>query len=640
MEAVKSVAETTLKRDPDGDRKFLALLEASSAAVVVVKPNWEVIDFNDAWPRFLGYEPDELRGVSPRDVTHADDLNASVENINSLISGEADTYRVEKRYIRKDGGVVWGDLSAKALRDDEGRLELVIATVVDVTNYKNIQAELANRVRDLNFQKFAVDQHAIVSMADAKGDITYANDMFCQISGYSRDELMGQNHRIVKSGEHPPEFYQDLWQTIASGKVWQGDMKNKKKDGSFYWTKATIVPYLDHAGNPFQYISIRTDITDRKDAETQLVKSERRFRAVAQSNRDAIISVDSRGAIIQWNDGAENTFGYTAEEVVGRDVTLLVPEMYRESHQAGFARAMEGRETSLKLATIEVEALHKDGGEFPIELSLSAWSVEGERFVTSIIRNISRMKQTQENLLTAKQEAEKANKAKTQFLANISHELRTPLNAIIGFSEIMTQELFGPLGQPQYVDYVGDIHTSGRHLLSLINEILDMSKIEAREYAIHTEFFDIREIVDEALTFLKVQARDAEIDLRALDNGDLPPVFADKRASKQVLINLLSNAIKFTAEGGTVTAGASLAGEKILVEVADTGIGMSPEALDRAFEPFVQVEREKNRFHEGTGLGLPLSKNLVRLQGGELTLQSVRGQGTTATFTLPTKETG
>lgn len=614
------------------------MLEGSSAAIVIVTPQWELLDFNDPWSDFLGYEREELMGISPIELTHPDDRNSSSEKINQLISGEEEQYRIEKRYVRKNGDIVWGDLSAKAVRDGQGELEMIVATIVDVTNYKRIQTELANRIRELDFQKFAVDQHAIVSTADIEGKITYANDQFCEISGFSREELIGENHRIVKSDEHPPAFFQELWQTISSGTVWQGEIKNNKKNGGFYWTQATIVPFLRRNGKPFQYISIRTDITHRKEAEALHEKSESKFRAVTQSNQDAIISIDRNGSIFQWNQGAENIFGFSPDEIVGRSVSILVPERYQAAHEIGMNRYMETGKMHAEAPTIRIEAVRKDKSEFPIELSLSGWVVDGERFVTSIIRDISERKKAEDDLIAAKREAEEANRAKSRFLANMSHELRTPLNAIIGFSEVMIQEIFGPIEQRKYIGYAKDIHGSGKHLLSLISEILDMSKIEAREFSVHPQNLEIMDCIDEAMVFLKIQASNADVSVHIDIPVNLPLVHADVQATKQILINVLANAIKFTPKDGSVTVRATDGGDFLLVDVIDTGAGMAPEEIERAFLPFVQVEREKNLHHEGTGLGLPLSKNFAELQGGNLFLKSEKGKGTTATITLPVAE--
>lgn len=249
---------------------------------------------------------------------------------------------------------------------------------------------------------------------------------------------------------------------------------------------------------------------------------------------------------------------------------------------------------------------------------------------------LSQIQTREENLRTAQRQAEMANRTKSEFLAAMSHELRTPLNAILGFSEIMKNELMGPLGTPEYRDYAGDIHDSGTHLLEVINDILDISKIEAGKLELKEEQVSVNDLITKSVRLMKERAENAGLDIAIEIEPGLPLLFVDPRLVKQSLINLLSNAIKFTPQGGHVTVRTMKEdGGAIAMAVSDTGIGIAAEDIDHVLVPFGQVDSSLSRKYEGTGLGLPLVKSFIELHGGTLTIDSAIGLGTTVTIRFP-----
>ncbi|HEY2836046.1 MAG TPA: ATP-binding protein [Rhizomicrobium sp.] len=255
--------------------------------------------------------------------------------------------------------------------------------------------------------------------------------------------------------------------------------------------------------------------------------------------------------------------------------------------------------------------------------------------IVAVTRDISERKEQERALIEARDAAMSASRAKSTFLANMSHELRTPLNAIIGFSELMTREIFGPLGNGRYQEYAKLIHDSGGHLLDLINGVLDMSKIEAGKFELYEEIFELEDIVSSSLRFVRLAAERSGVELTSEIARDTTQIFADRRAIKQILVNLLSNGIKFTPKGGEVRLSTRLMEKGVEIKVADTGIGISKADIERLGKPFEQAEGAMTRGKEGTGLGLALVKSLAAMHGGEAILESVLGSGTTVALRLP-----
>ncbi len=401
-------------------------------------------------------------------------------------------------------------------------------------------------------------------------------------------------------------------------------------------------------------------LTDVATQTTELVKSqsealresETKFRSVTQSANDGIVSANSRGLIISWNRGAETIFGYKEEEVVGKPLTVLMPERYRELHQSGLERLRSTGESRVIGRTLELHGVRKDGTEFPLDLSIASWKTEEGTFYSGIIRDITERKRVTEALqaLTlsleqkvkertaeleiARDQALVATQHKSEFLANMSHELRTPLNAVIGFSDVLLEKMFGDLNEKQE-EYLQDILSSGQHLLALINDILDLSRIEAGHTELEVSTFNLATTVENTLVLVRERAVRRRVDLTSEINSQLGDCRADERRVKQVLLNLLSNAIKFTPEGGRISVTARVIGEYAEISVTDTGIGISTEDRQRIFEEFYQVKRDPAHKREGTGLGLALSKKFVELHGGRICVESEPGKGSTFTFTLP-----
>ncbi|HVU22318.1 MAG TPA: PAS domain-containing sensor histidine kinase, partial [Rhizomicrobium sp.] len=357
------------------------------------------------------------------------------------------------------------------------------------------------------------------------------------------------------------------------------------------------------------------------------------YRFLADNAMDLITRHSADGRIRFASPAAQTLMGMAPDALIGVAPAALVhPEDLRVM-QAAFMEASY----FARPATAEVRLRRADGTFVWAEIRCRpAAPAHGKAAdIVAVTRDISERKGHEHALIEARDLAEEANRAKSSFLANMSHELRTPLNAILGFSEVMTHEMFGPVGSPRYLEYSRLIHESGAHLLELINGILDMSKIEAGKFELSEEIFDLKETAEACVRLVRPQAERANVALKIAIAPGAQSIFADKRAIKQVLVNLLSNGVKFTPRGGEVRIAASLDTRGIEIAVSDSGVGISAKDLARLGQPFEQVEGEHVRSKEGTGLGLALVKAFAAMHGGEATIESALGVGTTVHVRLP-----
>ena len=345
-----------------------------------------------------------------------------------------------------------------------------------------------------------------------------------------------------------------------------------------------------------------------------------------------IVVTDQQQRIVRVNDSFVRIYGWHRNDLIGHEyVDLITPDERQRARKNHDEFLHSGIRSSG-----EMKLIRKDGNIANALFTTAALELShGRRFQVTTIMDITMRKQMETNLRLAKEQADTANHAKSTFLANMSHELRTPLNAIIGFSEMIMKETFGPVQNARYVEYLGDIHTSARHLLEIINEVLDMSKIEAGRVELDEEAFNVEHLIEAVSRMMASRAFSAGLKLAEDVAPGLPSLFADPRLIRQILINLVGNAVKYSNEGGLVTIAASLASSGALhLIVEDNGVGIPKDRIKDALEPFGQVSKPADN-RGGTGLGLPLAKAMAELHGGTLALESDAGQGTKVTVELP-----
>lgn len=494
---------------------------------------------------------------------------------------------------------------------------------------------------DLRLQKSALDEHATVSISDSHGKIIYVNQRFCEISGYSEKELIGENHRILKSGYHSNDFFIDMWTTIQSGRIWNGTVCNRSKNGQFYWVKSTIVPCKDEYGKIDRYISVRTDITAQKELDKVTAQTETRQKTILDNLGDGVYTLDENGFLTYLNSEAERILGWQLAEVKGKFIHDIIHPQRLDGTVLPF------EESSISLC-MKFKKRHRSDDEIffhkqgqRVEVSMVASPlIDGDKVVGSVacFRDISRIKAIQEELKLAKQHAENAVRIKSDFLSTMSHEIRTPMNGVIGMADLL---LDTPLDDEQ-VEFANIIKTSSHLLLTIINDILDFSKIEAGQLQIESIEFSLQHLLESSADMMATRAYEKSLSLMTFIDPDIPKLLiGDPIRIRQILLNFFSNAIKFTSYGAVILRATIIEQQPdegvvwVHAEVSDSGIGISKQAQENLFKPFSQADSSTTRKYGGTGLGLSISKRLVELMGGRIGLTSIEDSGSTFWIEIP-----
>ncbi|MDH5387574.1 MAG: response regulator [Gammaproteobacteria bacterium] len=501
-----------------------------------------------------------------------------------------------------------------------------------------LNKELQHALRESQYQIITMDQHDIVSTTDITGKIISVNDRFCMVSGYSREEMLGQNHRILKSGFHTQSFYDDLWQSISKGEIWRGTICNLKKNGNEYWVESTIVPFLDDKGKPYKYVSARTDITESRASRERLERGQL-YAGIGTWDWDV------RTNDVYWSDKVKQLYGYSSEvspvtyehfiNIVHPEDKSAVENAINACLEKGIKYDIEHRvvwpDNSVHWMLERGDVLRNEDGE-PLHF-------------LGVVQDITQQKSAELGLIEARKDAEEANRAKSQFLSSMSHELRTPMNAILGFSQLLIMDTEQPLNESQK-DSLVEVYKAGKHLLELINDVLDLARIEAGRIDLSIEVIVTAEVISEALQLITplVQKRGIEISL-VQDGAEIKieqllsmvnAVRADRVRLKQVLLNLLSNAVKYNRKNGKIIIACNLGDNNVTrISITDTGIGIDPKQQSRLFKAFERLGAEQTEI-EGSGIGLMITKNIIELMGGTIGMSSQPDVGSTFWIELPT----
>jgi PAS domain S-box-containing protein len=637
--------------------RYRAYVDQAADALFVHDASGRFLDVNPQACASLGYSREEILSLSMFDIESTVASDATETTWRQMVPGK--TLTLNGQHRRKNGSALPVEVHIGCFDLEGQRYYLSLAR--DVTKRNQTEEMLRKLFQAVKFSP------SMIMITDASGRVEYVNPVWEQVTGYHLREVLGEKPRAVKSSVHSREFYADLWTEITAGRVWRGELCNRRKNGKLYWESTAIAPVCDDAGAITHFVAVKEDITERRAMEEQIrqwnvdlernvairtaelaaanrqinramslvEQSEAKFRAMfEQSPLGVTLTELHSGRLLEVNQQMLQITGRTREELARASRRQVTHPVDLPMELDLVQRMQSGEIPSFQM---ENRYLRADGSVIWVhrtEVMLSLGN-EANRTVLALITDISNRKRAAQELVIAKEMAESANLAKSEFLATMSHEIRTPMNGVIGMTGLL---LDTPLNAEQH-RYASTIRASGETLLALLNGILDFSRIEAGKLELEAVDFDLPDVLNETVATHVFQAREKGLALKCEVGPDVPSrVCGDPGRLRQVLANLLGNAVKFT-ERGEICVQASLLEQTetdflLRFTVRDTGIGISPEQQQKLFQKFTQADSSTTRRYGGTGLGLAIARELAELMGGNVGLTSSLGLGSEFWFVV------
>ncbi len=608
-----------------------ALLDAIPIPIFVNDPDGVFTACNRTYEQFFGTSRDGSLGKQIQDLAHLPKV------IRESFQGEHGALIAQGGFTREDVTVTDFDDMVhdmmywrSTFQMTDGTPGGLVGILIDITDRKRSEHEL----RKLSEAVRQSPDSVMISNRD--GIIEYVNPSFIRTTGYTAQEVIGKNPRVIQSGHHSDSFYSDLWQTILSGKIWTGEFKNKTKNGREILERTAIAPILNPEKEITHFVAIKEDITQHRKAEEKLKQSEERMKLALKGGDLGSWDVDFKRGTTIFNRRWAQMLGYELDEIDQTQDTWI-NVVHPDDRERVVAFGEDFRSGKIPNYEIEYRSVAKNGDAIWVmskgEIVERDENGTPTRMVGTVM-DITERKRLEQEIIEAKNAAEAATQAKSEFLANMSHEIRTPMNAIIGMSHLCLSTDM----TPRQRGYIENVYTAAQSLLGIINDILDFSKIEAGKMTLEAVPFRLEEVLHNLGTLIAMKAEEKGLELLFDTHPDVPgALVGDPLRLGQILINLAGNAVKFTDKGEIVIRTKVMELEetqvKIRFEVKDTGIGMSREQCSRMFQSFSQADTSTTRKYGGTGLGLAISKELTGLMNGDIWVESEAGTGSRFIFT-------
>ncbi len=624
------------------EERFSITFEYAAIGMALGALDGRWIKANRAMCELVGYTAEELSRLTFRDITHPDDVQACLDYLPQLLAGKLHTYQLEKRYLHKGGHIIWVLASVSLVRDANGQPLHVIVQSQDITARK--QAEERLRLQSTALE--AAGNAVVITGRD--GSILWTNPAFTQLTGYTAEEVLGKSPRILKSGAHAESFYRHLWETVTSGQVWRGEMINRRKDGSVYSEEMTITPVRNERGEVTHFIAIKQDISGRQQTERALRESEELFRSLSASSPLGIFLTDTHGLFTYINPRCRQILGCSLIESQNNGWTKVIHPDDREAawqHWLEYVQSAEGEysyeyriqgaDGTTRFAQVRAAPLRSDDRS-PMGF---AGSVED---ITHRRRSEDELRESKRNLERAMQELRAAHDQVVQqerlralgtMASGIAHDFNNALAAILGFTELLCNRPETLADTKKTLRYLQMMNTAAQDAGVVVNRLREFYR--QREEGEVFAPVDLNKLIEQAVSLTqpkwKNQAEAKGVAIQVVTELErICPVAGSEADLREALTNLIFNAVDAMPQGGTITVRTRSANSRVIMEVADTGTGMTEDVRQRCLEPFFTTKGDR-----GTGLGLSMVYGILQRHLGSVEIDTALGKGTTFRLSLP-----